>query len=241
MPTRLSTCINFWKILHAGVFLVVIIAADDALNPKETKEKATKLPPCKACTTLVNSFTLGMQQTSRGKHAGGDAAWEEEKLRSYKTSEVRLVEIQENLCADVQRGQNQCHTMANDYEHLLEEWFTHRQENAEDLQDWLCIQQLKMCCPNGHYGADCKPCTDCGGNGKCKGDGTRKGNGKCKCDAGYTNDDCSVCALGYYESYRSNNKLLCSECHKACSKNEGCSGAGPKGEILYFKLNFLQI
>nr|CAD7432662.1 unnamed protein product [Timema monikensis] len=48
-----------------------------------------------------------MERTSRGKFEGGDAAWEEEKLQSYSTSEVRLIEIQENLCADIKDGINQ--------------------------------------------------------------------------------------------------------------------------------------
>lgn len=107
----------------------------------------------------------GMEKTSRGKHAGGDAAWEEEKLRSYKTSEIRLVEVQEHLCSNVRRGQDQCHAMANDHEHLLEEWFLHKQTDLPDLYAWLCIEQLKMCCPDGHYGPECKQCTDCNGNG----------------------------------------------------------------------------
>lgn len=218
-----------YKQIFALFYLLVIVSAtNNFLDPKDRKEKTTKLPPCKACSTLVSSFQLGLDKTSRGKHAGGDAAWEEEKLRSYKTSEVRLVEIQESLCRDVKRGQDQCHTLANDQEHLLEEWFTHKQEESADLQQWLCVEQLKVCCPAGHYGPECKPCSDCRGNGKCKGDGTRKGNGKCNCDAGYSGEDCSQCALGFYESFRDDKNLLCSECHKSCTKAEGCSGAGPK-------------
>ena len=64
-----------------------------------------------------------MEKTSRGKHEGGDANWEEEKLRSYKTSEVRLVEIQENLCRDVGRGEDQCHNLAEENEQEIEEWW----------------------------------------------------------------------------------------------------------------------
>lgn len=48
-----------------------------------------------------------MERTARGKFEGGDAAWEEERLGSYSRSEVRLVEIQEKLCADVERGKDQ--------------------------------------------------------------------------------------------------------------------------------------
>lgn len=48
-----------------------------------------------------------MERTSRGKFEGGDADWEEKKLRSYSNSEVRLVEIQEKLCSDVSKGEDQ--------------------------------------------------------------------------------------------------------------------------------------
>lgn len=48
-----------------------------------------------------------MDRTSRGKFEGGDADWEEKKLRSYANSEVRLVEIQEKLCTDVSKGEDQ--------------------------------------------------------------------------------------------------------------------------------------
>lgn len=78
-------------------------------------------------------------------------------------------------------------------------------------------------------GPNCLPCSDCNGNGACKGNGTRKGNGKCSCYAGYEGDACDRCALQYYESYRDDSKLLCTECHIACERNTGCTGAGPKG------------
>ncbi|XP_036335371.1 protein disulfide isomerase CRELD1-like [Rhagoletis pomonella] len=114
--------------------------------------RSTKFAPSKSCTVHVESFKLGLEKISRGKHAGGDAAWEEEKLRSYKTSEVRLVEVQEQLCSDVKRGQDQCHTMANDHEPLLEDWFLHKQSDSPDLHVWLCIDKLLLCCPGGYFG-----------------------------------------------------------------------------------------
>ncbi len=52
-----------------------------------------------------------MERTARGKFEGGDADWEEKKLRSYANSEVRLVEIQEKLCSDVSRGEDQVNTL----------------------------------------------------------------------------------------------------------------------------------
>lgn len=50
-------------------------------------------------------------------------------MKSYKTSEVRLVEIQESLCKDILRGEDQCHLEAEEHEHLIEEWwFKHQTE-----------------------------------------------------------------------------------------------------------------
>ena len=48
-----------------------------------------------------------MERTSRGKFEGVDADWEETRLRNYASSEIRLVEIQEKLCSEVLRGQDQ--------------------------------------------------------------------------------------------------------------------------------------
>lgn len=48
-----------------------------------------------------------MDRTARNKFDGGDAAWEEEKMKSYRNSEVRLVEIQEKLCTDLEKGEDQ--------------------------------------------------------------------------------------------------------------------------------------
>ncbi|XP_055389428.1 cysteine-rich with EGF-like domain protein 2 [Condylostylus longicornis] len=195
---------------------------------KDSKEKSTSLPPCRACHVLIESFNSGLKKTERGKHEGGDAAWEEQKLGSYKNSELRLTEIQEFLCSDVKRGQDQCHTLASDSEELLEEWWFNKQTENPDLYSWLCIDKLKVCCPENHYGPDCLKCSDCYGNGKCKGNGTRKGNGKCACDAGYSGDSCMDCDIEYYESYRDEKKLLCTPCHVSCGQG-GCTGASPKG------------
>ena len=63
--------------------------------------------------------------------------------------------------------------MAEVHESALEEWWFNQQSIGLSLHDWLCIQKLKSCCTESHYGADCKPCpgmpeTECSGNGKCK-------------------------------------------------------------------------
>ena len=186
--TLLSLCV---------VVLFICLAdceKDPATKAKKDERSATKLPPCAACTALVASFEAGMEKTSRGKLGGGDTAWEEKNQGSgYGQSEVRLVEIQETLCKDVERGELQCHDNHHNWEDQLEEWWKMDMETRGELKQWLCVDELKVCCPKDHYGPDCKPCSIksedgkiCSGNGKCKGEGTRKGNGKCSCDYQYT-------------------------------------------------------
>lgn len=107
-----------------------------------------------------------MERTARGKHEGGDAAWEEERLKSYKVSELRLVEIQESLCKEVDRGQDHCHKLAGEHDLVLEEWWSVYQETHPDLHRWFCVEKLSVCCPEDHYGPNCDKCTDCNGNGR---------------------------------------------------------------------------
>lgn len=173
----------------------------------------------------------GLEKTKKGMFKGGDADWEEKKLGSYETSEVRFVEIiQENLCKDIEKGQNQCHTLAEDLENDIETWFFNHQK-THDLYDYLCIESAKKCCPKNHYGPNCEPCNGypdnvCNNNGKCKGAGTRLGNGKCLCVKGYTGESCFECEDKFYQSYKDEKKLLCSPCHKACKGP--CKGGGPQ-------------
>lgn len=225
-----SVCLPPLLLLLCTVAIPATVAGDVPLSlPTKTGKASAKLPPCKLCTTLTDSFAAGMERTARSKHDGGDAAWEEQRLGSYKRSELRLVEIQERLCKDAARGEDQCHAYSETHEHRLEEWWFKHQDSADDLHAWLCVEHLQVCCPAGTFGAKCEPCADCGGNGKCKGEGTRKGNGKCACDTGYRGERCSGCDNQYYEAFRDETKLLCSVCHVACGGDGGCSTAGPKG------------
>lgn len=183
-----------------------------------------KLEECTRCKILVESFNHWLDKTSRGKYEGGDAAWEEAKLKSYSRSEVRLVEIQENLCSDVKKHQNQCYGLAEEVEQVLEKWWFHENPVSTDLLTWLCIENLQYCCPPLHYGDACYPCPldnnnkVCNGHGSCHGEGTRKGNGTCICNSGFTGHNCGDCAKNYYLNLES-----CAPCHKSC---DGCYGAG---------------
>lgn len=137
-----------------------------------------------------------MDETRRGKFEGGDADWEESRLGNYAGSELRLVEIQEKLCLNIDKAQDQCHSLAEKHESLIEEWWFKRKKDDPDLHTFLCINNLKgknsiplqtsicqtilemtifalVCCPPSHYGAECKPCkggieNPCSGHGKCK-------------------------------------------------------------------------
>lgn len=78
-------------------------------------------------SNLIRFVRQGVEKTARGKHEGGDAAWEEEKLKSYGKSELRLTEIQENLCKD-SKYSTQCHATAEKVETTIEDWWFHKQD-----------------------------------------------------------------------------------------------------------------
>lgn len=181
------------------------------------------LGDCQACKMFIDSFKNGLDRTLRGKYEGGDAAWEEEKLKkSYKRSEMRLVEIQESICREKIKHSVQCHHMAEKAEQFIEAWWAQNptDETHKDEFVFICIDKLKVCCPAHHYGRDCSPCPVtngkiCSANGKCRGDGTRKGNGTCHCDPGYDGDDCSKCSIDHYPVGIDEN-MVCTPCHPSC-------------------------
>jgi hypothetical protein len=112
-----------------------------------------------------------MERTARGKFEGGDAAWEEERLGSYSRSEVRLVEIQEKLCTNVERGRDQvsiitelfCQSMIRHEEcrllgyknPLLTSQETHYISTTE-------ASQLMLCKISGFHGSDYEECRPLG-------------------------------------------------------------------------------
>ncbi|XP_068108708.1 protein disulfide isomerase CRELD1 isoform X2 [Hyperolius riggenbachi] len=184
---------------------------------------AAKQEPCLTCFNLVSSFVQGILRTSRHNFGGGNTAWEKEKLSKYDTSETRLVEVIETACA---QADFDCNNMLEQNEELLEAWWFKKPRDPDQLFKWLCMDKLRVCCPPGTYGSDCKVCPGgaekpCYGHGKCDGSGTRLGNGLCDCYPSYGGEFCNECAVGYYEKVRNETHLVCSECHKTCSKCRG--------------------
>lgn len=102
--------------------------------------------------------------------------------------------------------------------------------------DFVCIKELKYCCPRNSFGPKCNKCIECGLNEHCHGDGYRSGTGKCVCKEGHSGIGCANCQPGYFmeKNYTTtdslsglkNNKVLCKPCHRSCVY---CRNDGPKG------------
>ncbi|XP_032217761.1 cysteine-rich with EGF-like domain protein 2 isoform X2 [Nematostella vectensis] len=187
---------------------------------------AAKKESCDTCSEIVEAFYKGMEKTVKANFGGGNTDWEERKLGSYARSETRLVEIVESLC-----GSSECHAMVEEHEEALEKWWFKLQDKDKDLKVWFCINEIKVCCPNGTYGAECKECpggksSPCNEHGDCQGAGTRSGSGKCDCHSGYEGDACDECTDDYYEDKGDDGKMSCKACHESCFG--GCHGGTAK-------------
>ncbi|XP_071159496.1 cysteine-rich with EGF-like domain protein 2 isoform X1 [Mytilus edulis] len=189
------------------------------------------LDKCSVCRGIIDNFDEGLKKTAKANFGGGNTRWEEKSLGSYATSETRLVEIVENLCS---KDTKECHTMVEEYEDLVENfWFNQFQKKRDaDFFQWLCIENVKVCCPKNTYGPSCSQCKGdkdrpCTSNGKCDGEGTREGTGKCNCDSGYQGDLCDECKDAFFEESKNDTHITCTACHMSCKST--CWEAGPKG------------
>eukprot|EP00794_Sanderia_malayensis_P005917 gene5917-6603_t len=181
---------------------------------------------CEICKDMVDSFNKKMQETKNHNFGGGNTDWEESRLGTYAKSESRLLEILDTVCDKVSK-ESTCHAMIEEYESDIYEWWEKKTSEQPKLEDFLCIERFKVCCPNNTFGPKCKDCPGgkdklCSGHGTCSGSGTRSGSGKCECDAGYEGDLCDSCKEGYYDAGNS----TCEKCHESCK--DTCSNAGPE-------------
>ncbi len=173
-------------------------------------DKKAVLPPCAACSLVAQMVSLQHKQD-------GDR-----------------IDLDKPVCKSGKMGQLQCAENVKNWKAHLQEWINGGQDMEGDLRQWLCVNKLEVCCPEDRFGKDCEECSIkdkagkiCSGNGKCKGAGTRKGNGRCQCNEGYRGELCDACDVGYYESYKDKEKLLCSQCHPSCQL--ACAGSGARG------------
>ncbi|KAM9846031.1 cysteine-rich with EGF-like domain protein 2 isoform 2-T2 [Aulostomus maculatus] len=179
---------------------------------------------CSTCQKITDNFNKGFDRTQKQNFGGGNTAWEERKLSKYETSEIRLMEILEDLCDS---SSFECNRMVEEHEEHFETWWFKRKTKHPDLHKWFCIETIRVCCPKGTFGPDCNSCVGgserpCHGNGVCDGDGTRGGNGKCSCNHGYQGELCLDCIDGFFGEDRNDTFSSCTECHTSCKT---CSGA----------------
>lgn len=208
--------------LHLLICLLMLCCA--------AQSTATDKNPCDICRNLVDRFYKGLEDTSKKNFGGGNTAWEEKTLSKYETSEIRLVEIIENLCDS---SDFECNLMVEEHEEQIEKWWFKMRKKYPELQKWFCIETIEVCCPPGTYGPDCLACLGgserpCHGNGFCGGDGTRSGDGLCRCHAAYTGPFCLECADGYFSSEKNDTHTVCTACHESCKTCDGPSNNGCK-------------
>ncbi|XP_015208062.1 cysteine-rich with EGF-like domain protein 2 [Lepisosteus oculatus] len=198
------------------LFLTIVFYSQctDAIDEKDL---------CSTCRRINDNFAKGLEDTAKKNFGGGNTDWEERRLSKYETSEIRLVEILENLCDS---SSFECNQMVEEHEEHFENWWFKKKEKYPDLFKWFCIDTIEVCCPKGTFGPDCNACIGgserpCHGNGACDGDGTRRGSGKCSCHAGYEGEFCLDCAAGFYNEERNDTFSLCTECHNSCKTCKG--------------------
>ncbi|KAL3077501.1 hypothetical protein niasHS_012207 [Heterodera schachtii] len=212
LPSRLTFLLFF---LLVNLYYLVKSASNSFINDK-----------CMTCKFLSKTFLEGLEKTEKLHFGGGNTDWEERNLGRFKTSETRFVEILDYVCkkdssaeigfSGIKDLQFKCHSLLEAHEELLGQWFFEHQDNGPTLGKYLCIENLKLCCDEGYFGADCSPCPGmklsgkpCFGNGQCQGNGTRNGNGTCSCHAGYVGKMCSNCDSSYFAVSQNSSYIEC--------------------------------
>ena len=144
-----------------------------------------------------------------------------------------LDKIKKAVCKNIvdDRERESCREFYFSQQAVLDKW---KQSNSRaSFFDFVCIKELKLCCPSKSFGPKCSKCSECSLNKHCEGEGTRTGSGSCVCKQGHTGPNCTSCSAGYYFDKSvlklpdtSSKKILCKPCHRSC---EQCRQQGPKG------------
>lgn len=149
------------------------------------------------------------------------------QMNAYGQLEERvdLEKIKKAVCKDIvsDRDRENCRSFFYTNLETIEKWKQHSQRVS--FFDFVCIKELKYCCPRNSFGPKCTKCSPCNTNELCHGDGTRFGNGTCVCTEGHTGPRCASCKRGYHavitkDSLTSDGAddrlVVCKPCHRSC-------------------------
>lgn len=146
---------------------------------------------------------------------------------------VNLEKIKKAVCKEIISDQERerCRNFYFSQQANVIKW--KQSQSRISFHDFVCIKELKYCCPSNSYGPKCTKCPKCGINEHCHGDSTRTGNGSCVCREGHTGIECASCLPGYYLdksvlklSDDSPKRILCKACHRSCLY---CRHESPQG------------
>ncbi|XP_074597281.1 cysteine rich with EGF like domains isoform X2 [Brevipalpus obovatus] len=186
----------------------------------------TTLGPCHLCRQLVRSFEKANRELERAiaRNPTGEL-----------DAQAKFSKIKSRLCSGASEYRDECLGLLAQSESILMEWYLSATENNQRLHDYLCVDSVKLCCPDKHYGPDCSPCPlngglVCSGHGTCVGNGTRKGSGKCKCAESHVGELCRRCSNNHYSIRKDQNDIHeCEKCDRSCFGQ--CKSGGPMGCI----------
>merc|ERR1712133_204127 len=121
-------------------------------------EREAIISRCGGCKLFAEKFMKGLEKTSGSNFGQEKSDWEprftNEKLGNFAASETRLVEILDGVC----EKDYYCNWVLSEHEEEIENWYYHKQQLFTDFANFLCVDKAKLCCPEDHYGAKCKPC-----------------------------------------------------------------------------------
>lgn len=149
---------------------------------------------------------------------------------------IDLNKIKKAICKDIgcDKKRERCRNFYFSQKAVIEKWKHSQSQHRTSFFDFVCIKELKYCCPRNSFGSRCTKCSGCGPNEDCFGEGTRAGNGSCVCKEGHSGPKCTSCLPGYYigsstDSSSDNTSIArtqCRPCHRSCLY---CRKDGPLG------------
>ncbi|UXI16801.1 Lutropin-choriogonadotropic hormone receptor [Sarcoptes scabiei] len=222
---------NLLQTIHSNSdFSNSSLSSSSKFSSDSIKSSPSVLGRCTRCRLMTNSMFEIIRKF-----------WTDSKGNFSK--KIDFDYLQEQTCLNMKAGRDDCRSFAIENMAKIQEWW-HLNTlngansfvvNGKNLLDLLCIDNLNVCCPEGHYGPQCSKCLGfpdriCSNNGKCAGSGTRLGNGHCICNRGYTGRNCDFCDRSFYLNQTRleiDGTIQCLLCDLSCLGS--CFDSGPKG------------